>query len=55
MTYDFQTGMCVNVDISLFNTPAYSNRIEEGFYVTNEGAEPMSKLIRKLASEFSKK
>jgi Xaa-Pro aminopeptidase len=55
VTYDFQTGMCVNVDISLFNTPAYSNRIEEGFYVTDEGAEPMSKLVRKLATDFQNK
>jgi Xaa-Pro aminopeptidase len=53
-TYSFQTGMCVNVDISLFNTPAHSNRIEEGFIVTDEGAEPMSKLVRKLAAEFKR-
>ncbi len=50
--YEFETGMTVNVDISLFNTNAFSNRIEEGFVITDNGYEPMSKLVRNLTLNF---
>ncbi len=46
-------GMTVNTDISLFGHPeAGSNRLEEGFVVTETGYEPMSPLIRRLAREW---
>ncbi|MFH2068897.1 MAG: Xaa-Pro peptidase family protein [Candidatus Omnitrophota bacterium] len=48
----FEENMTVNTDISLFGHPAGSNRIEEGFVITKEGPEPMSKLVRKLCSEW---
>jgi Xaa-Pro aminopeptidase len=48
----FETGMTVNTDISLFGTPMGSNRIEEGFVVTEEGYESMSGLIRGLVEKY---
>jgi len=50
----FETGMTVNTDISLFGTPMGSNRIEEGFVVTDKGYESMSGLIRGLVEKFKK-
>lgn len=50
--YPFLTGMTVNTDISLFGTEAHSNRIEEGFVITDKGHSPMSKLVRRLSKEF---
>jgi len=44
--------MCVNSDISLWGCPAGSNRIEEGFVITQEG--PLSlppPLIRELVAK----
>lgn len=48
----FITGMTVNVDLSLFGHPDGSNRIEEGFVVTEDGYEPMSKLVRDLCNQW---
>jgi Xaa-Pro aminopeptidase len=46
-------GMTVNTDISLFGHPeAGSNRIEEGFVVTETGYEPLSPLVRRLSAEW---
>lgn len=50
-TYKFETNMCVNSDISLFGHPDGSNRIEEGFVITEEGPESLTPLIRKLVSK----
>ena len=50
--YRFETGMTVNVDISLFKTKAFSNRIEEGFVITESGHEVMSKLVEKLRRDY---
>jgi Xaa-Pro aminopeptidase len=51
----FKPGMTVNIDLSLFGHPDGSNRIEEGFLVTENGYEPMSNLVRNLISSFLKK
>ncbi len=46
-------GMTVNTDVSLFGHPqAGSNRIEEGFIVTETGYTPLSSLIRRLSAEW---
>ncbi len=42
----FEAGMCVNTDISLFGLPGGSNRIEEGFIVTENGAETLFPFMR---------
>lgn len=47
-TYPFVAGMCVNSDISLFGHRAGSNRIEEGFVITEEGCESLTPVIRDL-------
>jgi Xaa-Pro aminopeptidase len=47
-TYPLRAGMCVNSDISLFGTPAGSNRIEEGFVIRPSGPESTTPLIRHL-------
>ena len=47
-TYPFRAGMCVNSDISLFGRSAGSNRIEEGFVITNDGPVSLTPLIRQL-------
>jgi len=47
-TYLFQTGMCVNSDISLFGHPAGSNRLEEGFIIGVDGPESITPTIRQL-------
>lgn len=51
----FEAGMTVNTDISLFGHPAGSNRIEEGFAITDEGIEPFSKLVRACCQMWSQK
>ena len=48
----FEEGMTVNTDISLFGHPHGSNRIEEGFILTKEGNEPMSRLVRELTEKW---
>ncbi|MFD0710468.1 M24 family metallopeptidase [Paenibacillus sp. GCM10027626] len=50
----FEEGMTVNTDISLFGHPNGSNRIEEGFILTKEGNEPMSRLVRELTAKWKK-
>jgi Xaa-Pro aminopeptidase len=44
--YPLRAGMCVNSDISLFGHPAGSNRIEEGFVITESGWESLTPSIR---------
>ncbi|MBP3393186.1 MAG: aminopeptidase P family protein [Lentisphaeria bacterium] len=46
--YSLRSGMCVNSDISLFGHPDGSNRIEEGFVITEKGPESLTPLIREL-------
>jgi Xaa-Pro aminopeptidase len=48
----FEAGMTVNTDISLFGHPGGSNRIEEGFVITEDGYEPMSSLVRDLCRQW---
>ena len=50
----FQPGMTVNTDISLFGHPLGSNRLEEGFAITQEGREPFSKCVRLLSKDWLK-
>jgi Xaa-Pro aminopeptidase len=49
-TYPFKAGMCVNSDISLFGHPAGSNRIEEGFVITEASPESLTPFIRELVA-----
>jgi Xaa-Pro aminopeptidase len=49
-TYPLRAGMCVNSDISLFGHPAGSNRIEEGFVITETRWESLTPLIRELCA-----
>ena len=49
-TYPFRAGMCVNSDISLFGHPDGSNRIEEGFVITDSGPESLTPSIRELCA-----
>ncbi len=53
--YDLLANMCVNSDISLFGHPCGSNRIEEGFVITESGPESLTPLIRQLCANHSKK
>jgi Xaa-Pro aminopeptidase len=50
-TYPFEANMCVNSDISLWGCPAGSNRIEEGFVITEEGPRSLTPLIRELVAK----
>ncbi len=50
-TYALRSGMCVNSDISLFGHPDGSNRIEEGFVITEAGPDSLTPLIRSLVSK----
>jgi Xaa-Pro aminopeptidase len=48
-TYPFEAGMGVNFDVNLFGVPgAGSNRVEEGFVVTQDGVVVLSDLISGL-------
>jgi Xaa-Pro aminopeptidase len=49
-TYPLRAGMCVNSDISLFGHPAGSNRIEEGFVITETGWESLTPSIREACA-----
>lgn len=49
--YLFESGMCVNSDISIWGHPAGSNRIEEGFVITANGPETITPFIRELVSK----
>ena len=48
----FQAGMTVNTDISLFGLPGGSNRIEEGFLITDNGAETLSPFLRQYCERW---
>jgi len=48
-TYRFEANMCVNSDISLWGAPGGSNRLEEGFVITQDGPVSLTPLIRELA------
>ena len=49
----FLSGMGINFDVSLFGIPGVgSNRIEEGFIITEDGPLVLSKLISSLREEF---
>lgn len=50
----FKVGMTVNTDISLFGLPGGSNRIEEGFVITENGAETLSPLVSNYCKEWLK-
>ena len=50
-TYPFESGMCVNSDISIWGHPAGSNRIEEGFVITAEGPQTITPFIRELVAK----
>ena len=53
---EFLTGMGINFDVSLFGIPGVgSNRIEEGFIVTEKGVITLSKLISSLRVKFLSK
>lgn len=49
--YPLKAGMCVNSDISLFGHPNGSNRIEEGFVITESAPESLTPLIRNLVAK----
>jgi len=46
--YTLEAGMCVNSDISLFGHPDGSNRIEEGFVITDGKPDSLTPAIRGL-------
>jgi Xaa-Pro aminopeptidase len=48
----FTPGMTVNTDISLFGLPGGSNRLEEGFVITEDGAETLSPYIRAYCEKW---
>ena len=50
----FQAGMTVNTDISLFGMPGGSNRIEEGFLITEDGFESLTPYIRGCIQNYLK-
>jgi Xaa-Pro aminopeptidase len=50
-TYELRAGMCVNSDISLFGHPDGSNRIEEGFVITQDKPESLTPTIRELVAK----
>ena len=52
--YPLTAGMCVNSDISLFGHPDGSNRIEEGFVITNDGPESLTPAIRELVERAAR-
>jgi len=48
----FKEGMTVNTDISLFGLPGGSNRIEEGFVITKDGAVSLSPFVDACCKEW---
>jgi Xaa-Pro aminopeptidase len=48
----FEAGMTVNTDISLFGLVGGSNRIEEGFVITKEGAYTLSPHVREYCEKW---
>lgn len=51
----FQPGMTCNTDISLFGLPGGSNRIEEGFLITKDGAETLSPYVHQYCKNWLNK
>lgn len=51
----FLEGMTVNTDISLFGLPGGSNRIEEGFVITKDGAQTLSPFVRAYCEQWLNK
>jgi len=49
----FTVGMTVNTDISLFGLKGGSNRIEEGYVITEDGAKTLSPLVRAYCEQWS--
>lgn len=50
----FEVGMTCNTDISLFGLPGGSNRIEEGFVITENGAQTLSPFVRSYCEQWIK-
>ena len=50
----FTAGMCVNTDISLFGLAGGSNRIEEGFIITEDGADTICPFMREYYENWLK-
>lgn len=48
----FEAGMTVNTDISLFGLQGGSNRIEEGFVITEDGAQTLSPYVRQYCENW---
>lgn len=48
----FEVGMTCNTDISLFGLPGGSNRIEEGFVITEKGPETLSPFVRSYCEKM---
>jgi Xaa-Pro aminopeptidase len=48
----FRPGMTFNTDISLFGLPGGSNRIEEGFVITEDGAQTLSPYVRQYCQDW---
>lgn len=51
----FEVGMTCNTDISLFGLPGGSNRIEEGFVITENGAQTLSPFVRAYCEDWIRK
>ena len=52
-TAKFVKGTGINFDVSLFGVPNVgSNRVEEGFIVTDDGLETLSKLVSELRLDY---
>lgn len=50
-TYLFEENMCVNSDISIWGHKYGSNRLEESFVITKNGADSLTPLIRELVNK----
>jgi Xaa-Pro aminopeptidase len=48
----FTPGMTVNTDISLFGLPGGSNRIEEGYVITDTGARTLSPFVNAYCKKW---
>jgi len=48
----FREGMVVNTDISLFGLEGGSNRVEEGFVIRKDGAEPLCPFMRQYLADW---
>jgi len=49
----FEIGMTVSTDISLFGLPGGSNRVEEAFVITEDGAESLSPFLRSYFNNWT--